>query len=52
MANNYNQNYDNSDVWFDVYGAEGDMQPEEMALRRKQAQIDACTTHDELDALI
>lgn len=41
MANNYNQNYDNSDVWFDVYGAEGDMQPEEMALRRKQAQIDA-----------
>lgn len=41
MANNYNQNYDNSDVFFDVYAAEGDMQPEEMALRRKQAQIDA-----------
>ena len=39
MANN--QNYDNSDVFFDVYAAEGDMQPEEMALRRKQAQIDA-----------
>ena len=41
MANNYNQYSDNSDVWFDLYGAEGDMQPEEMELRRKQAQINA-----------
>ena len=41
MANNFNQGQDNSDVWFDLYGAEGDMQPEEMALRRKQSQIDA-----------
>lgn len=41
MQNNYNQNSDNSDVWFDLYGAEGDMQPEEMELRRKQAQINA-----------
>ena len=32
---------DNSDVWFNLYGAEGDMQPEEMELRRKQAQINA-----------
>lgn len=41
MQNNSNQYSDNSDVWFDLYGAEGDMQPEEMALRRKQSQIDA-----------
>lgn len=41
MANNSNQYSDSSDVWFDLYGAEGDMQPEEMELRRKQAQINA-----------
>jgi hypothetical protein len=41
MQNNFNQGQDNSDVWFDVYGAEGDMQPEEIELRRKQAQINA-----------
>ena len=41
MQNNYNQKYNDDDILAQYFAGQSDLQPEEIALRRKQAQVDA-----------